>query len=135
MEKSQFQFTNPTLQMLNLRHNKEFCPSAEERIPVETSFSVQVGRNDADSTSAMVVLQFSMGKDQPAFPFTLEAEMVGHFKWDECLNPEMVNNLLSQNAPSLLLGYLRPIVSNIVLSAGFPPYTIPFMDFTRDEKT
>ena len=43
----------------------------------------------------------------------------------------MVDKLLNQNAPSLLLSYIRPIVVQITAASPFPTYNIPFMNFTN----
>ena len=41
----------------------------------------------------------------------------------------MVNSMLNVNAPALLLGYMRPIVSSITNSSALPVYNIPFINF------
>lgn len=130
MEKSQFQFTNPFLRKLILQPNNKFSPKEDEAISVPTEFNVQIGKDDVNPT-ATVLLSFKMGRDSAVLPFLLEAEMVATFRWDTSLETDIVDALLSRNAPSLLLGYLRPIISNITLAAGLPAYNIPFMDFTK----
>ena len=37
------------------------------------------------------------------------------------------------NAPSLLLGYMRPLISNITNSSQYPTFDIPFLDMQENE--
>lgn len=37
------------------------------------------------------------------------------------------------NAPSLLLGYMRPLISNITNSSQYPTFNIPFLDMQENE--
>ena len=53
------------------------------------------------------------------------------FRWPDSLNVEMVEKLLNQNAPSLLLGYLRPIISQITAASPYNAYNLPFIDFSE----
>lgn len=45
----------------------------------------------------------------------------------------MIEKLLNQNAPSLLLGYLRPIISQITAASPYNAYNLPFIDFQRNK--
>ena len=40
---------------------------------------------------------------------------------------------LKVNAPSLLLGYMRPLISNITNSSQYPTFNIPFLDMQENE--
>ena len=42
----------------------------------------------------------------------------------------MVDQLLRQNAPALLLSYLRPTVAQITSSSEFETFDIPFVNFS-----
>ncbi|MEI3592754.1 MAG: hypothetical protein V8Q05_07985 [Lachnospiraceae bacterium] len=44
----------------------------------------------------------------------------------DSLNMGMIEKLLNQNAPSLLLGYLRPIISQITAASPYNAYNLPF---------
>ena len=43
----------------------------------------------------------------------------------------MINKLLNQNAPSLLLSYLRPVIAQVTMASPYGAYNIPFIDFTK----
>ena len=46
----------------------------------------------------------------------------------------MIDRLLNQNAPSLLLSYLRPIVAQVTSASKNGTYKIPFVNFTKPMK-
>lgn len=83
----------------------------------------------------MISLQVTVEPiDSSISPFRIDAEMTAQFTWDaESLDKALIDILLQQNAPALLLGYLRPIIADITMKSGLPPYQIPFMDFTSSD--
>lgn len=70
--------------------------------------------------------------DDKDTPFSLESEMQSDFYLKESLPEKEVKILLQQNAPSLLLAYMRPIVSAIT-GYSFQSFKLPFLDFTKAE--
>ena len=56
---------------------------------------------------------------------------MAEFRWPDSLNMGMIEKLLNQNAPSLLLGYLRPIISQITAASPYNAYNLPFIDFSE----
>ena len=129
MEKSPFQFSNPVLRTLRMQLNDGFSIPSGGSVPAETHFQSYVTPSQTEPT-AVVSLKFQMGKSDNRFPFFLEAEMAAQFAWDTQASDATVKIWLSQNAPALLLSYLRPIVANTINATGMPPYNIPFMNFT-----
>ena len=63
-------------------------------------------------------------------PFYLEAMITGSFVWKN-ESDEIINNFLEANAPSILLSFMRPVISNIITYAGYSPYLIPFLDLRK----
>ena len=54
------------------------------------------------------------------------------FRWNpEKVDAEHSEKLLKQNAPALLLSYLRPTISLITSASPYAAYDIPFMNFTE----
>lgn len=66
-------------------------------------------------------------------PFVLNIEMQANFKWIDEFSKSEVSTLLNQNAPALLLSYMRPIISEIT-SYGFNSFMLPFIDFSKNNK-
>ena len=80
-----------------------------------------------------IFIFFELGEKNSQVPFYISAIEAAGFRWDDTLKDDMVNKLLNQNAPSLLLSYLRPIVTQITAASPFDAYNIPFMSFTNNE--
>ena len=107
--RSEFQFTNPILSKIEFLYNKEF----------------------KDKNKAIVSLVCELGEKNDLSPFWLLAEEEATFKWEEAIEEVIVKKLLKQNAPSLLLSYLRPIVVQVTQASPCGAYNIPFMNFSE----
>lgn len=76
-----------------------------------------------------MALNLKMGNEDTAF--ALEIEMQSKFKWNKSFNANQIDNLLNQNAPALLLSYMRPLVSETT-GYGFNSVMLPFIDFSNN---
>lgn len=131
MEKSAFQFSTPVITDLIFRINNEYDASNTQK-ELPTCVDVHEERSKT-SQSAIVALDLKVGAMQKDFPFYIRAVMQARFTWDD-IDGNMLNALLKRNAPSLLLGYLRPYIAAITSASPFPALQIPFMDFTKVEE-
>ena len=52
-------------------------------------------------------------------PFYIKAIEGANFRWNDELDDNMIDRLLNQNAPSLLLSYLRPIVAQVTSASKY----------------
>lgn len=82
----------------------------------------------------MVSLTFETDADSRNIPYRIRAIEEANFRWDNSLDKELVDQLLKQNAPSLLMGYLRPIISQVTSSSKYGAYNIPFINFVPDNE-
>ena len=82
---------------------------------------------------ATVSLTIEIGETDDNVPFYIKAKEQADFKWDESVADIMLDRLLNQNAPSLLLSYLRPIVAQVTNSSKYGVYNIPFVNFTSND--
>ena len=127
MKTSEFQFKNPILNRLNFSIKEDYNSKGEE-IGINNIFKVNIER-DEKNPFAIVTLEVSIG-DIDSAPFFIECSMSSDFKWGkEVYDEQTITDLLSINAPSLLLGYIRPIVSQITNMSKYPAYNIPFYNF------
>ena len=60
--------------------------------------------------------------------------MGSEFSWEDEKEDDLISELLNINAPALLTGYMRPIISLITSSSRFPTFNLPFLDFTQQYK-
>lgn len=123
MKKSAFQFKDPQLINLIFSINDSFDNELFEDIDLKSK--TEICKAD-DENIAFVELNLKIG-DESA-PFIIEITMGSHFKWDTSINKD-IDMFLSYNAPALLLGYMRPIVSLITAKSKYPEFNIPFIDF------
>ena len=129
--KSDFQFTNPKLTKMIFEPNEGFSrPEGEEKVDTPIELQTEAKRNSEEKI-AFVRLLCKVGGQSEQFPFYIEAAMEAKFKWADCYDEETVDRLLSRNAPSLLLGYLRPYIAQITEASPFPTMHIPFLDFSQ----
>lgn len=129
MKTSEFQFSNPYLSELNFKINENFIYLKEKSVEFQIKSNVNVNKHDDEENSAMVELHMEIGSDNEECPFCISITEVAFFKWNS--NVRDTDKLLSQNAPALLLSYVRPIVSNITAASKYPAYNLPYMNFTE----
>ena len=127
MGPSAFQFSNPVLLQMNIEVNRGFSP--ENAIMPKVAFNVEVNRH-MENREAIVELTVSIGETGDEYPFSISMTEGAKFKWSEEADDKL-EFLLNQNAPALLLGYIRPIVATVTAASPFGAYNIPFIDFTK----
>lgn len=126
---SAFQFTNPSLVDLEFVINEGFNRENEE-MKILTSISVEVKRNEKEN-KALVRLIVEIGEKNSNMPFWIKAIEQANFKWSKDIDEVSCDHLLNQNAPSLLLSYLRPIIVQVTSASQYGTYHIPFINFTK----
>lgn len=126
---SAFQFSNPALLKLTFELNDGFNNNGEIEIEIKNDVEISPG---PEKDSSIVVLKLTIGKKDDSAPFYIYAEECAAFRWDSKVIDDLhKEKLLKQNAPALLLSYLRPTISVITSASPFDAYDIPFMNFTE----
>ena len=124
---SEFQFTTPSLLNIVFLMNDSFNEKDSVTFEVKTSTEIKRGMNLNEAT---VLLEVEIGEKSESYPFYVRAKEYARFRWEEkAYTEEEISRLLKQNAPALLLSYLRPIISNVTGASVFDAYDIPFMNF------
>ena len=132
MEKSSFQFKDPYLTKFAFEINKNF--KGEKNLSIQNKMQIAVKKKD-DEPIAIVSLNLIIGDHNDSVPFFIDCVMESQFTWNnDAYDEATINELLSINAPSLLLGYLRPIVSQITNLSPYSPYNIPFYNFLSENE-
>ena len=130
MENSAFQFSNPALVGLEFNLNEEYRNEESEEINININLSVSVERLEHENT-AKVTLKLQLCENSKNVPFYISASEAAYFSWEESLEEKRIEKLLNQNAPSLLLSYIRPVITQITAASPFEAYNIPFINFTN----
>lgn len=129
MQISEFQFTNPVLLDFLFEINKEFELKENEEINTNVSFNTNISRNP-EKMEAIVELTVIIGSQDKESPFYIKATEGANFKWDEKVNKN-ADKLLKQNAPALLVSYLRSTIATITAASPFNVYNLPFINFMK----
>lgn len=129
MQKSKFRFKNPKLIRLEFNTNKEYKANDMLTLEIEDDIIVR----EINETSALVVLKLEIFKkeDFNEVPFSISIEMQGDFSWNSDMDDNVIKVLLKQNAPAVLLSYMRPYITTITTGGGYPPLVLPFMNFSE----
>ena len=115
---SAFQFTNPALSALEFWINKNFNGEKDTKIQIRMNMSVKVAKKE-NLNEAIVELNVEIGEKNDDIPFYIKATEEANFRWNDELDDNMIDRLLNQNAPSLLLSYLRPIVAQVTSASKY----------------
>lgn len=122
---SGFQFSSPNISHFEFNINRDYKSNGDqESLPI----SFNVNKESEGSFQQFVELTMNIGDSSS--PFTFNAVIGADFRWSPELDEKTVQNLLNKNAVSLLIGYLRPIVSQFTVQAGVTPLNLPFIDLT-----
>lgn len=127
---SAFQFTNPTLASLSFQVNEDFENPNNKEIQIQMKMSVSISKDDGIN-EAVVRLCVEIGEKNELLPFWIKAVEQANFRWDSDVSASMAERLLHQNAPSLLLSYLRPIIVQVTAASPYDAYNIPFINFSK----
>lgn len=135
IKQSEFQFTNPLLMEMHFSINKEYLAQLDDDA-LSTPLKMNVTRKDteeSDANTAFVLLSVDVGKDGADFPYHIAVTMGANFRWTPSLPKDMVEPLLSRNAPALLLGYIRPYIAQITEASPVGAVHIPYMNFAPQD--
>ncbi len=125
---SSFQFTNPSLERIDYSINKEFIADGVDPISIEIKTNINVEK-DKEAKEAVVSLNMIIGARDNSMPFFIDATESARFKWEEdSISGVDIDVLLKNNAASLLISYLRPIISFITSSSNYPAYHLPYIN-------
>lgn len=132
MTSSKFQFTNPELLNLSFQINEDFIEDCFSGLSIKGETLI---RRSTSLPQAEVTFSLRIGEQNEKYPFFVAITMKAEFQWDDSMELAMVSMLLKANAPSMLLSYMRPIVSNLTASSKYPAFQIPFMNMQDNEAT
>ena len=136
MEKSKFQFSNPTLKRLVFDVHDDFVRQGQLNMGISVNINIQRDNNEdgTPTNSAYVLVMLSVGSEDNSTPFYIEADEGAHFKWEiDAFKEEEIDTLLNQNAVALLISYLRPIIANLTAACPYPSYNLPYINLVPSD--
>lgn len=130
MKPSDFQFSNPQIEKIDFRicENKNRYKN-QSNMPVQIKIETNYNKDNLD---AIVNLFLTIGKlnyDKKVItPFYFNGKITSNFTWTEEFNTNNIEKTLKINGGTVLLSYIRPIVSMLTLQSGIKPLNLPFID-------
>jgi len=127
--KSAFQFDNPVLIesvfFENLAYKNDFSEIGQ--------LTFKINKIGAPVVLTLTTSEkMELDEDTPCF---IRVTMRANFVWNENdFSDESVDKLLSVNAPSLLLGYIRPKIVSLTQDSDLPTQQVPFINFSEESK-
>jgi len=135
--KSIFSFSDPVLKESHFVANKDYNPdSKEENRPLSLLGATtnpkkeENGYTSAISSLTVTNLDKNGKFDKQIYPYLIVVTFATSFKWPNNVDQSDVDTFLKLNAPSLILSYMRPYISNLTGASEFDKFDIPFIDFT-----
>ena len=136
-QKSTFQFDNPVLLesvfFENLTYKEDFSKIGQLPFKINKIIG-EKQKLDEERIGAPVVLtlttseKMELDENTPCF---IRVTMRANFVWNRNdFSEDSVDKLLSVNAPSLLLGYIRPKIVSLTQDSDVPTQQIPFINFS-----
>lgn len=135
MKESSFKFTNPIIESIIYEINTAYTISNKE-VEMVQEFAVNTQKDKANG-KAIVRLQIGinkseLGDNKKDKPFALIMVIKSDFEWRDEYDEKTINDLLTINAPALLLSYARPNIALITTTAPTGSYSIPFFNFVKN---
>ncbi len=125
IKNSNFQFARPIITNMSFKVNNEYKADYETKY----AFNIEKKIDKISDNQAIVEVRwFTEEKNGSINPkYDISLTMVSSFRWTNETKKEDVDKLLEYNAVSLLLSYMRPIVS-VITSNSVEPLDIPYVN-------
>jgi preprotein translocase subunit SecB len=125
---SKFKYKLPILKSIIFKVNEDFKKENVEDVIVHGN--KKINRSNDEAT---VFLELSIyEEDNKEYPFFLSIAMEGKFSWEDDIGEDMINLLLNENAPSVLVSFMRSHVVSLTTGAGYDSFVLPLLDFTSN---
>lgn len=136
MEISPFQYERPTVQYVKFLSNLDKIEELgkSNSIDVKQSFNMEITERTDKSAKATLSINLKALNDAKIEVFKLNLQIGSKFVWENVDDEDLLEYLLKINTSSLLLSYARPIIAQVTSDGGFPPYHLPFINFTNESE-
>lgn len=136
MKESKFNLLRqPLIRKMDFLSNSEFgTDKSNSNVNIKLDIDIKIETSTTQNKAQVfLTLKLNTDKEIKEVPFILTSEIMGQFSWSDETEPVELTDFLNSVAPSILLSYMRPIISNIITYSGLPPYIIPFLDLRVKE--
>ena len=130
MKDSEFQLLSQRLTKTEFKINRNFS-NKDKKIALKLSSNIKISKMKNKNEGVVIFkLDIFNKKELEKYPFYINLEIEGLFSWSKNINN--IDKYLKVNAPAVLMSYLRSIVTQLTVSAGYPPLILPLIDFTKN---
>jgi hypothetical protein len=128
------QFDDPTILTFEFNVNEQFDFDSDfDDVDISTLVEMPDELEINWQEPVPVYLSVFINPDDSDAPYKINMKILAFFKVDRAVPESEAYQILQTEAASILLSYLRPMASMMVTASGFPPMTIPMLDFSDDD--
>lgn len=128
MKESKLQYKNPKMEYILFEQNQDYDENKDLDMQMDSKIEINKSEECREATVALI-LEF--GKDSSNSPFYLKIASSSDFRWEDIIEFD-IDKTLKISGSTMLLSFLRPIIANITMQAGLPPFRLPFFDLTDE---
>ncbi|MBU0463568.1 MAG: protein-export chaperone SecB [Proteobacteria bacterium] len=122
-----FKFISFKIVRLNYSQNQSFKnDSVTKSLEISPNFNVAYKRKEST-----LFVDLSIKFDGPKIPFSLQIVMNGLFELGYDISDEEIDQLANINLAAILFPFLREVVADITIKAGFAPLLLPPINFVE----
>ncbi|SDT87888.1 protein-export chaperone SecB [Desulfobacula phenolica] len=122
-----FKFINYRVTKLNYSQNQAFKnKSVSNGIEIAPDFTVKYKKNDST-----LFIDLSIKFENVNTPFFLTVVLTGVFELKFQISDEELDKLANINLAAILFPFLRQVVADTTMKAGFAPLLLPPINFSK----
>ena len=126
MKQSKIQFDIPILRRFEFIENNFITQTNDFMLGIKIENKY---KKDEKMDRAQVILSVDIGEKNEKSPYYISVEYSANFIWENGI--PNIDDYLNINAPALLYGYVRTLVSTVLSNTKFMRLDLPFMDFSN----
>lgn len=130
MKESFFRLISRSTEKIVFEKNDDY-KSPKDGISVKFNFHSKIINQKENTAEVSFTFTLFSKEDLENSPFFLSITEKGIFEWNEETEEDIVKKLLDINAPSILLSYMRSMISQITAFSGYPALIIPLINFNE----
>lgn len=128
------QFDDPTITSFTINVNEEFdLDDNFEELDIKTIVEMPPELEINFNEPVPVYLNIFINPDDEKAPYEIDARITSMFTVSNDISETETLQILQTDVATILLSYLRPMVSMMTATSGFPAMTLPMLDFSDSD--
>lgn len=129
---SKFQMSKPIIIKLNYSVKDNFDEYNLTDYPTKLSIKSIYGNKD-DNDDNVVFVYVDLTVNDKNSPYIIEMTIAVTVQWEQGIENDEIESILTKTIPAHLVSYARPIISVITSYSPYQQFNIPFVDFSNQE--